>query len=610
MKFPRKDSLLTQIYIIVMLCLIVASAISYRTQENLARLNETEDLQSFAELVSGETISAVKDFPSYEWLLNYWYTHSDEMKIGYDSDPEGAALNREKAAVLAERHPKLPVRYATTEEIEALPEEDQRLFAEIAYAALLSRVDQIKHSYGIDFLYCVIVDTDEGAHPYASQFFLFSGANPGDVRGNAYTEVYPIGHITDTTEKPELQGAMRNAVLQGQSGLEVKALDQSGNYIDDYSYLSMIGNNKAALIGVSYSISEALLDIRNTTLHGTLSSAIQQFLLLHLVLLHLFFVIVRPVQKIADNIRHYSEAKNSAPVKRSLSEMLESPTGLILKRNEIGQLSEDIVQMVDEIDDHINEIAQITSQNERIEAELKLGANIQMAMLPPSRPELPEDAPYDLYATMSPAREVGGDFYDYFMIDPEHICLVMADVSGKGVPAALFMAITKTLIKDRTQKGEKARKILKHVNNRLCDGNSLGYFVTVWLAIIDLTTGEGTAVNAGHEHPVLYRKGSSFELVRYKHDPVIGMIENLEFTEHHFELHKGDRLFVYTDGVPEAADPAYNMFGTEGMLASLNRDPEVPLKDLLQTLREDISRFADGAEQFDDITMLGFEYKG
>lgn len=290
--------------------------------------------------------------------------------------------------------------------------------------------------------------------------------------------------------------------------------------------------------------------------------------------------------------------------------MLDSPTGLILKRNEIGQLSEDIVQMVDEIDDHINEIAQITSQNERIEAELKLGANIQMAMLPPSRPELPEDAPYDLYATMSPAREVGGDFYDYFMIDPEHICLVMADVSGKGVPAALFMAITKTLIKDRTQKGEKAKKILKHVNNRLCDGNSLGYFVTVWLAIIDLTTGEGTAVNAGHEHPVLYRKGSSFELVRYRHDPVIGMIENLEFTEHHFELHKGDRLFVYTDGVPEAADPAYNMFGTEGMLASLNRDPEVPLKDLLQTLREDISRFADGAEQFDDITMLGFEYKG
>ena len=211
---------------------------------------------------------------------------------------------------------------------------------------------------------------------------------------------------------------------------------------------------------------------------------------------------------------------------------------------------------------------------------------------------------------MTPAKEVGGDFYDFFLVDEDHLAMVMADVSGKGVPAALFMVITKTLIKNRAQMGDSPADILYHVNNQLCDGNESDMFVTVWLAILELSTGKGIAANAGHEHPVLCRKGGRYELVVYRHSMAVAAMEDITFKEHGFELHPGDRIFVYTDGVPEATNAKNELFGTERMLEALNRDPDAAPEEQLKAVRESVDEFVGEAPQFDDMTMLGFCYNG
>ena len=278
--------------------------------------------------------------------------------------------------------------------------------------------------------------------------------------------------------------------------------------------------------------------------------------------------------------------------------------------DEIESLNDSFNYMLDELGVYIDNLSTVTAEKERIGAELNIATQIQADMLPRIFPAFPERKEFDLYATMGPAKEVGGDFYDFFLVDDDHLALVMADVSGKGVPAALFMVIAKTLIKNRAQLGESPAEILKNVNEQLCEGNEAELFVTVWLAILEITTGKGVAANAGHEHPVLRRKDGSYELVTYRHSPAVATMEGLRFREHPFELHPGDRLFVYTDGVPEATNAKNELFGSERMLAALNADPDVPPEQLLRNVRAAIDAFVGDAPQFDDITMLGFSYFG
>nr|MCR5235206.1 serine/threonine-protein phosphatase [Lachnospiraceae bacterium] len=225
-------------------------------------------------------------------------------------------------------------------------------------------------------------------------------------------------------------------------------------------------------------------------------------------------------------------------------------------------------------------------------------------------PAFPNRKEFDLYATMNPAKEVGGDFYDFFMVDDDHIALVMADVSGKGVPAALFMVIAKTLIKTRTQQGGLPGDILSEVNDTLCEGNDAELFVTVWLAIIEISTGKGWAANAGHEHPAIRRKGGDFELSIYKHSPAVATMEGIPFKQHEFELNPGDTLYVYTDGVAEATNVNNELYGNDRMINALNANKDIDLKEALANIRKDIDEFVGEAPQFDDITMLMFNYYG
>ena len=317
--------------------------------------------------------------------------------------------------------------------------------------------------------------------------------------------------------------------------------------------------------------------------------------------LYLSEQLIKPVTKITEEASRFARENEAAEKKLGDS---------IRGQDEIGVLARSIDRMEEQITDYVRHLTAVTAEKERISTELNVARRIQADMLPSVFPAFPDHDDFDIFASMTPAKEVGGDFYDFFLVDDDHLAMVMADVSGKGVPAALFMVITKTLIKNRAQMGDSPAEILYHVNNQLCDGNESDMFVTVWLAILELSTGKGIAANAGHEHPVLCRKDGRYELVVYRHSMAVAAMEDIPFKEHGFELHPGDRLFVYTDGVPEATNINNELFGTERMLEVLNRDPDAAPEELLKAVRESVDEFVGEAPQFDDMTMLGFCYNG
>ena len=246
----------------------------------------------------------------------------------------------------------------------------------------------------------------------------------------------------------------------------------------------------------------------------------------------------------------------------------------------------------------------------RIESELNLASSIQADMLPNIFPAFPDRKEFDIYATMDPAKEVGGDFYDFFLVDDDHLCMVMADVSGKGVPAALFMMASKIILANNAMMGKSPARILTDTNSAICSNNREEMFVTVWIGILEISTGKLTAANAGHEYPVIKHANGGFELFKDTHGFVIGGMDGLNYKEYELTLEPGSKIFLYTDGVPEATDPEGKMFGIERMLASLNGDTAASPEEILKNMRGAVDEFVKEAEQFDDLTMLCAEYKG
>ena len=247
-----------------------------------------------------------------------------------------------------------------------------------------------------------------------------------------------------------------------------------------------------------------------------------------------------------------------------------------------------------------------SAAKQQIESELNVATHIQTSMLPVNFPEREE---IDLFASMSPAREVGGDFYDFFMLDDRHLAIVMADVSGKGVPAALFMVIGKTLIKDHTSPERDLGEVFSRVNNLLCESNSEGLFITAFEGVLDLVTGEFRYVNAGHEMPMISRGGQPFEVHKIRPGFVLAGMEDMAFRAGSLMMEPGDKLFQYTDGVTEATNAAEELYGMQRLTDVLGRHSACAPREILPAVRADIDAFVGDAPQFDDITMLCLEYK-
>ena len=258
----------------------------------------------------------------------------------------------------------------------------------------------------------------------------------------------------------------------------------------------------------------------------------------------------------------------------------------------------------------LNNITLIAKAKERIDAELELSRKIQADSLPAIFPPFPDRTEFDIYASMTPAKEVGGDFYDFFLIDDDHLGMVMADVSGKGVPAALFMMMSKNLIGNYAMQGDSPARVLELANDVICEHNEEEMFVTVWLGVLEISTGRITAANAGHEFPIIRKANGDFEIFRDKHGFVIGGLPGAKYKDYEFRLEKGGMIFLYTDGVPEATNAAEELFGTDRLLEAMNANMEKDTEAILAAVKNAVNGFVGSAEQFDDLTMLGLKYYG
>ncbi|MDA8106906.1 MAG: SpoIIE family protein phosphatase [Nitrospiraceae bacterium] len=289
---------------------------------------------------------------------------------------------------------------------------------------------------------------------------------------------------------------------------------------------------------------------------------------------------------------------------------LDAPVPVVKSRDEVGILAESFRQMGESLKKYIRDLTETTAAKERIESELSIAHDIQMSILPKTFPAFPDRKEFDIYAFIEPAREVGGDFYDFFFIDDTHLCFVIADVSGKGVPSALLMAETKTLIKVTAMESKSPDQILYSVNNELCRDNDTGMFVTIFVGILDTATGEVLYSNGGHNPPLTIGRDGKAEFLRVSPGLVAGVWENFEYVTGRLVLKEGETLFMYTDGVTEAMNPADELFSEERLLHSLMALSAKPIGEMLGRLTEEIIFFAQGAPQSDDITMMALKFTG
>ncbi len=278
--------------------------------------------------------------------------------------------------------------------------------------------------------------------------------------------------------------------------------------------------------------------------------------------------------------------------------------------DELEELADSFKNMHSDLRNYIDQLSAVTAEKERIGTELELATRIQADMLPNDFPAFPERSDFDIHASMTPAKEVGGDFYDFFMTDDDHLALVMADVSGKGVPAALFMMMSKIMIRNFTMTGDTPAEVLMKVNQQICANNREEMFVTVWLGILDLATGVLKASNAGHEYPILKRPDGRFEVFMDKHGFVVGGMPGVKYSDYEIKLEPGSKLFLYTDGIPEATDKDGNMFGIDRTAATLNLVSNCSPKEINDVIYDTVGEFVGDAPRFDDMTMMCINYIG
>ncbi len=316
-------------------------------------------------------------------------------------------------------------------------------------------------------------------------------------------------------------------------------------------------------------------------------------------------MLVKPINSLAQATRDYIDQQEHGMNQDCSSlAMLDIRTG-----DEIEHLASSIQQMEGDINNYILSLAVITAERERIGAELHVATEIQANMLPSIFPAFPDREEFDLFATMTPAKEVGGDFYDFFLVDDDHLALIIADVSGKGVPAALFMVIAKTLLKNAVQIGLSPKDALERVNNQLCETNDAGMFVTVWLGVVEISTGQLTYSSAGHEYPALQRNGETFSLLKEKQGFVLAGLDDMKYKNYEIQLQAEDVLFLYTDGVTEATRKDDVLFGSDRAIEALRQANSKDPQEILNKLAEELDNFVGDAPQFDDITMLAIRYR-
>lgn len=441
------------------------------------------------------------------------------------------------------------------------------------------------------FIYVILNDSED----FMQCTFAIEAVN---TKTSEFGELPPgaVLDISDSSQDPyrEAFSEMRNLNLNEKVVVISDSNSNTGKHIAAVKSIRDENGNIKGFLLVQQQISD-------------ISPVIQHFALLVLVFTLLLAILagfgwyaymrkrlLRPLETINREAHRFADENT----------LIESPLkGIIKYEDELAELAVSMEEMEKKT------VAYFT-EKERVESELQIATAIQANMLPTTFPAFPDRREFDLYASMDPAKEVGGDFYDFFLIDDTHLGVVMADVSGKGVPAALFMAKAKTMIRAYAQSGLEPSEVFQKANNGLCDNNKAGLFVTAWMGVLDIETGTMQYVNAGHNPPVAKFGGEPFEFIKSRPGLVLAGMEDMNYRQNEIQFNAGDRLFLYTDGVTEATSVKFELYGDNRLIRYLNANAEDEPESLLRGLRANMDEFVGEAEQFDDITMLVLDYLG
>ena len=465
-----------------------------------------------------------------------------------------------------------------------------------SYYATVSKLQNIKEKLDLRFLYVSVPNMDRNDAVY-----VFDIALKGD-------DMSLINKLGDHSGASDVYDLTTGVMETGKTATNPRITTGDFGYLlSAYAPLKNSELETVAVVGVDVDMGMVLRQIITQSLQLLL---VMTCVIVVFVLLALLFTnqsVVRPIKRLSAHMAAFD--KNAATLDLA---PFETKSG-----DEIGVMAASFNSMAENIKAYVENLRIVTADKQRIATELNVANTIQTSMLPRIFPYAPDRREFSIFATMEPAKSVGGDFYDFYILHgPEktgtHLAFVIADVSGKGIPAALFMVITKSLMKNRALQGETPAQILRHVNAQLCENNDAGMFVTAYVGLLELATGKLLMANAGHNPPLMRHKGGRYEWLRYKPGFVLAGMENRKYTDIEIQMQPGDRLFLYTDGVTEALNRNLELYGEERLEETLDASDEHPVgvMELLPAIRRSIDAFANGAEQADDVTMLALDWFG
>lgn len=452
-------------------------------------------------------------------------------------------------------------------------------------------LDKFCEKMNVTLIYVIKVNTED----YKSFKSIFNSV----LKDSDYKE-WELGYERETTNKEyeKIYKDIYENNLEYGTVYRTKKLNGAEEHI---TTLVPIKNSEDKVVSI-LCVQRPILEIKKARRPYLINIIVATIILSILVIIsttkYLKRQFVNPVRKIIKEANRFAQENK-----------ISKKLGKVSKIEEISLLSKTIDKMEADMMNYIENVTKLTKDKERISSELNVASAIQENSIPNIFPPFPDRKEFDIYASMTPAKEVGGDFYDFFLIDDDHLALVMADVSGKGIPAALFMMVTKILISDRTLMGGTPSEILKFVNERICEHNKVNMFVTLWLGILELSTGKLVAANAGHEKPIICKQNENFELIKDERSIVLGAFEKTNYKDYEIKLNPKDKIFLYTDGIPEATNKDNQMFGIENMIQTLNYYKDRTPEKIIDGMKKSIHKFVGNNEQFDDLTMMCVELK-
>ena len=461
-----------------------------------------------------------------------------------------------------------------------------------------ARTKRILNAYcnrmSVSLVYVIKVDQSD----YESFVSVFNALD--NSVDNSHYEEWELGHKRETTND-EYRDAYKD-IYEDMSPFEIIYRLNPGQGLRPHiTMIVPIRNSEekvSALLCVQRPISELASVILSFVTYIIIASLVLVVIVAQFVARFLRKWVVKPIRQISSEATRFAKQNTKG-----------EDLGDVSKFEEIYNLSRSIDKMETDMVNYIDNLTLITAERERIGTELSFAKQIQYSSLPTKFPAFPDRTEFDVYAYMKPAKEVGGDFYNFVLVDDDHLALWIGDVSDKGVPAALFMMAINIMINIRTSMGGTPAEIMAFVNDNICAHNAENMFVTIWLGILEISTGRLTFVNAGHEDMAVCRKGGQFELYKTKHNIAVGIQAGMVYKNFEIRLGEGDKIFIYTDGVPEATDPYDTLFSTRRMTDALNERKDGSPQEFLEIVHVRIKEFVGDRTQFDDLTMVGLELK-